>query len=121
MLVKVLKLFHRCHQWLTVEKSEGIETDVNLDEASVSDHATTGSDTESDVDTTVRPKVSFKDIQAPDGTVLHQHAKFKTLHLMKSDNRVVFLCGSKPTATLGLLQSVMRLTPQSAVSAFVQS
>ena len=79
----------------TVEKSEGIETDVNLDEASVSDHATTGSDTESDVDTTVRPKVSFKDIQAPDGTVLHQHAKFKTLHLMKSDNRVVFWCGRK--------------------------
>ena len=79
----------------TVEKSEGIETDVNHDEASVSDHATTGSDTESDVDTTVRPKVSFKDIQAPDGTVLHQHAKFKTLHLMKTENRVVFLCGRK--------------------------
>ena len=61
----------------------------------VSDHATTGSDTDSDEETVVRPKMSFRDIEAPAGTYLHQHVKFKTLHLMKTDNRVVFLCGRK--------------------------
>ena len=83
----------------TVEKPDGNEIDANSPEASVSDHATTGSETESDVDTTVRPKVSYKDIQAPDGTVLHQHAKLKTLHLMKSENRLVFLCGRKTNSS----------------------
>ena len=78
-----------------VEVSEGIASADNCDEPSVSDHATTGSGTETDVDTTVKPKISFRDIQAPAGTYLHQHAKFKTLHLMKTDNRVVFLCGRK--------------------------
>ena len=77
----------------TAEKTDGNEAAVDFEEVSVSDHATTGSETESDVDTTVRPTVSFKDIQAPDGTYLHQHAKLKTLHLMKSENRRVFLCG----------------------------
>ena len=61
----------------------------------VSDHATTGSDTETDVETTVRPKVSYRDVTAPEGTVMFQHCKWKTLHLMKSENRVVFLCGRK--------------------------
>ena len=61
----------------------------------VSDHATTGSDTDSDEETVVRPKVSYRDIEAPSGTYLHQHVKLKTLHLMKTDNRVVFLCGRR--------------------------
>eukprot|EP00435_Cladocopium_sp_Y103_P072049 s158_g39.t1 len=65
------------------------------DEPVLSDHATTGTDTESDAETTVRPKVSYKDIEAPEGTVLHQHVKLKTLQLMKVENRVVFLCGRK--------------------------
>jgi hypothetical protein len=78
-----------------VEVSEGIANADNQDESSVSDHATTGSETETDVDTTVRPRISFRDIQAPPGTCLHQHAKLKTLHLMKTENRVVFLCGRK--------------------------
>ena len=60
-----------------------------------SDHGMTGTDTESDVETTVKPKVSYRDITAPEGTYLHQHVKLKTLHLMKNDNRVVFLCGRK--------------------------
>ena len=71
-----------------------LEHDDNV-EFLASDHATTGSETESDVETTVRPKVSYRDITAPEGTVLHQHCKWKTLHLMKSENRVVFLCGRK--------------------------
>ena len=71
-----------------------LEHDENV-EFLGSDHATTGSDTESDVETTVRPKVSYRDITAPEGTVMHQHCKWKTLHLMKSENRVVFLCGRK--------------------------
>ena len=35
----------------------------------MNDHATTGSETESDVETTVRPKVSYRDIEAPEGKV----------------------------------------------------
>ena len=77
----------------TAGKADGNEAVADFDEVSASDHATTGSETESDIDTTVRPKVSFKDIQAPDGNYLHQHAKLKTLHLMKSENGRVFLCG----------------------------
>ena len=70
-----------------VEVSENVGNVDKHDEPSVSDHATTGSETETDVDTTVRPKISFRDIQAPSGTCLHQHAKLKTLHLMKNENR----------------------------------
>jgi hypothetical protein len=60
--------------------SEAGDLGENLD---VSDHATTGSESDSDVDTTVMPRVSYKDIKAPEGTFLHQHVKLKTLHLMK--------------------------------------
>ena len=77
----------------TVDAVTAEKQDRESDE--VSDHATTGSDTESDVETTVRPKMSFKDIEAPEGTWLHQHVKLNTLHLMKAENRVVFLCGRK--------------------------
>ena len=72
--------------------SEAGDLGENLD---VSDHATTGSESDSDVDTTVMPRVSYKDIKAPEGTFLHQHVKLKTLHLMKNENRVVFRCGRK--------------------------
>eukprot|EP00435_Cladocopium_sp_Y103_P006727 s5228_g2.t1 len=72
-----------------------------MEEAEVSDHATTGSETESDVETTVKPKVSYRDTVAPEGTRLYQHVKLKTLHLMKNENRVVFLCGRK---TSGMYQ-----------------
>ena len=81
-------------------KSDGAPDESKADVADSlehvgSDHATTGSDTDSDVETTVKPKVPFCDIVAPEGTYLHQHVKLKTLHLMKNDNRVVFLCGRK--------------------------
>ena len=73
-----------------------VKTEVrDVEEFTVSEHATTGSATDSGVETTVRPKVSFRDITAPEGTVLHQHCKWKTLHIMKAENRVVFLCGRK--------------------------
>ena len=76
--------------------ADEVKTEIqDVDEIVLSDHATTGSETESDVETTVRPKVSYRDIVAPEGTVLHQHCKWKTLHLMKTENRVVFLCGRK--------------------------
>jgi hypothetical protein len=81
--------------------SEAGDSGENLD---VSDHATTGSETESDVETTVMPRVSYKDIKAPEGTVLHQHVKWKTLHLMKSENRVVFLCGRKTGHMYGVTE-----------------
>ena len=72
---------------------------ADVEEHVPSDHATTGSETESAVETTVRARISFKDIEAPEGTVLHQHVKWKTLHLMKLENRVVFLCGRKTGST----------------------
>lgn len=76
--------------------ADEVKTEIHdVDEIVLSDHATTGSETESDVETTVKPKVSYRDIVAPEGTVLHQHCKLKTLHLMKVENRVVFLCGRK--------------------------
>ena len=99
------------------EKADGNEMADNLEEVSVSDHATTGSDTESDIDTKVRPKVSYKDIQAPDGT----YAKLKTLHLMKSENRRVFCVDARLTAVTRLLKGAMLLIHLSAVSALVQS
>ena len=75
---------------------DAVKTEVHdVEEFSGSEHATTGSSTDSGVETTVRPKVSFRDITAPEGTVLHQHCKWKTLHIMKAENRVVFLCGRK--------------------------
>ena len=47
-----------------------VKTEVqDVDEIVLNNHATTGSETESDVETTVRPKVSYRDIEAPEGTV----------------------------------------------------
>ena len=91
-----------------------VKTNVQDDgEAVLSDHATTGSDTETDVETTVRPKVSYRDIVAPEGTYLHQHKKWKTLHLMKLDNRVVFLCGRKTNSMYIVTQTRHRFdTPK---------
>jgi len=103
------------------EKANGNEMADNLEEVSVSDHATTGSNKESDIDTKVRTKVSYKDIQAPDGTYLHQHAKLKTLHLRKSENRRGFCVDAQQTAVTRLLKGSMLLIHLSAVSAFVQS
>ena len=48
--------------------------------------------------------MSYRDIEASEGTVLHQHIKLKTLHLMKVDNRVVFLCGRKTSGMYMLAQ-----------------
>eukprot|EP00435_Cladocopium_sp_Y103_P018289 s5093_g4.t1 len=45
-----------------------VELRKQFDEPELSDHATTGTDTESEVETTVRPKVSYRDIEAPNGT-----------------------------------------------------
>jgi hypothetical protein len=81
--------------------SEAGDAGENFD---VSDHATTGSESESDVETTVLPRVSYKDIKAPEGTRLHQHVKLKTLHLMKTENRVVFLCGRKTSHLYGVAE-----------------
>ena len=103
------------------EKANGNEMADNLEEVSVSDHATTGSDKESDIDTKARTKVSYKDIQAPDGTYLHQHAKLKTLHVRKSENRRVFCVDAQQTAVTRLLKGSMLLIHLSAVSAFVLS
>ena len=47
-----------------------VKTEVqDVDEIVLNNHATTGSETESDVETTVRPKVSYRDIEAPEGKV----------------------------------------------------
>ena len=81
--------------------SEAGDAGENVDD---SDHATTGSESESDVETTVLPRVSYKDIKAPEGTRLHQHLKLKTLHLMKTENRVVFLCGRKTSHLYGVAE-----------------
>ena len=102
--------------------ADEVKTEIqDVDEIVLSDHATTGSETESDVETTVRPKVSYRDIVAPEGTVLHQHCKWKTLRLMKTENRVVFLCGRKTSNMYKVTQTRHALIPQSAVSVSAQS
>ena len=75
-----------------------------VEEAVVSDHATTGSETESEVETTLHQKAR---------TYLHQDNKWKTLHLMKNDNRVVYLCGRKASSMYTVTQTPHRFdTPK---------
>ena len=89
----------------------------DFDEFVLSDHATTGSETETDVETTVRPKVSYCDIVSPEGAVLHQRCKGKTLLLMKNENRVVLLCSRETGNMYKVTQNASCLLIPVSVSA----
>ena len=54
-VIDIFEVFHRCNPLLKMLRKQ-MEVADNLEEVSASDHATTGSDTESDIDTKVRPK-----------------------------------------------------------------